>query len=146
MHITYQNRQNKWQCEWWQWRWRCNADEVQCQFNVIICNVYDWRQNIKAATNFQYKHIRICYLKQESKSKTYHSHHEDSVPLSSGGRPHLRLYQAIRYLHRGLRPLPRHPPQSQLRGPRLQVQAHRVSHPGRVRQAINVCTIFQITP
>ena len=105
---------------------------------------YDWQQNIKAVTSFQYKHIRICYLKEEAKSKTYYPHHEGSVPLSSGGRPLLGLYQAIRCLHRGLPPLPRHPPPRQLPGHPLQVQAHRVSRPGRVRQAINVCIILQI--
>ena len=36
------------------------------QFKVIICNVYDGQQNIKAATSFQYKHIRIRYLKEEA--------------------------------------------------------------------------------
>ena len=113
------------------------------QFKVIICDEYDEQQNIKAATSFQYKHIRICYLKEEAKSKTYYPHHEGSVPLSSGGRPLLGLYQAIRCLHRGLRPLPRHPPPRQLPGPRLQVQAHRVSRPGRVRQAINVSKLVK---
>ena len=134
MHIR-EIRQIK--CEWWQWR--CSADAVQCQFKVIICNVYDWQQNVKGVTRFQYKHIRICYLKEEA-THIYHQHHEGSVPVSSGCRPHLGLYPA-RDLHCGLPPLPRHPPPRQLPGHHVQVQGRFLSHPGGFDN-LSVCSHY----